>query len=519
MIRRKYLDNFYKLILLFISGVVVGTFSIAPMILIQKVIDYLKSNNPILFVRYIILYTLIYILVDALKVLSINLGSKFELSLNKGIKEDIVKHFLNARIDLLENFGRSNAFNLILDDLKDLDNKIVNFLFGLGFSISSFIIGAVIIIRYDYVMLLVMLFVSVLSTLLIKNILKKSDLAVSASQTQRLSVINRFFDIIIGARDIKLFNKEDVFESEFYKDNFILYNSDKKIVNIKNISQTLISLLFNLIMAFLILVGGLRVSNGDLSLGALVAIILYASMITDPIFNIIDNQKEIYTFKNAIKRLDNAIDFIKEESVEICNDFNVIEFKNVGLNYGKNSVIIDFNFIVNRGDKIKLNGRTGTGKSSLIKLLTNMYKPSFGEILIDGRNDKYLSVSAVFQDNKLFNMSIIDNITFKSEILESRLNEIINICKLGEVLDKYSLNSIGFDSSSLSGGERTRVLIARALCKDCQIYIFDEISTGLDEDLFYEIFDEVMNFLSSKTVMVIDHKYIDGKYFNKSIII
>lgn len=152
-------------------------------------------------------------------------------------------------------------------------------------------------------------------------------------------------------------------------------------------------------------------------------------------------------------------------------------------------------------------------------MITNLYKPTSGNILIDGKKNKTISLSAVFQENKLFNMSIIDNITFKSNIEKEKLKQIIKICRLEEVIEKYSDNSIGFDSSTLSGGEKTRLLLARALYKDCELYIFDEISTGLDESLFYEIFDEAMKFLQSKTIIVIDHKYIDEKYFTKSIFI
>ena len=152
-------------------------------------------------------------------------------------------------------------------------------------------------------------------------------------------------------------------------------------------------------------------------------------------------------------------------------------------------------------------------------MITNLYKPTSGHILIDGKKNKTISLSAVFQENKLFNMSIIDNITFKSNIEKEKLNQIIKICRLEEVIEKYSDNNIGFDSSTLSGGEKTRLLLSRALYKDCELYIFDKISTGLDESLFYEIFDDVMKFLQSKTIIVIDHKYIDEKYFTKSIFI
>ena len=135
-----------------------------------------------------------------------------------------------------------------------------------------------------------------------------------------------------------------------------------------------------------------------------------------------------------------------------------------------------------------------------------MYKPTSGNIYVDGKENLTVSLSAVFQENKLFNMSIIENITFKSTVNDKKLNEIIKICRLDEVLEKYSIKNIGFDSSTLSGGEKTRVLLARALYKDCELYIFDEISTGLDEKLFYKIFDDTMKYLEAKTVITIDHK-------------
>ena len=519
MIKSKYKKNIHKIIILFISGIIVGSFSIFPMVLIQKVIDSLTTGYTVEFFKYIILYSLIYILIDLFKIILINFGSKFELNLNRDIKDEIIESILNTKIDLLEKIGGSNVFNSIIDDLKSLDDKIIPLVFGLGFSISSFIIGAIIIIKYDYIMLISMLLISCVSTILIQKILNSSEIASERSQIQRLNVINKLFDIIVGARDIKLFNKEKYFSKDFTSENGKLNKLDKKIVNIKNISQTLVRLLFNLIMAILILIGGIRVSQNNLSIGALIAIILYASMITDPIFNIIENQKEISAFKNSVKRIDNTFEMLERENIDLQKNFNVIEFKDVSLNYGDNQILSEFNFIINKNDKVKINGRTGSGKSSLAKLITNLYKPTLGNILIDGKKNKTISLSAVFQENKLFNMSIIDNITFKSNIEKEKLKQIIKICRLEEVIEKYSDNSIGFGSSTLSGGEKTRLLLARALYKDCELYIFDEISTGLDESLFYEIFDEAMKFLQSKTIIVIDHKYIDEKYFTKSIFI
>lgn len=517
MIRDKYKKNFSKILLLFFAGIIIGCLSIFPMVFIQRLIDYLTVGNKIGFIKNIILYSLVYIFSNMVKIGFVNYGSKLELDLNTNIREEIGESILATKMDLLEKAGHTNIFNLVIDDLKSLDDKFIPLVFDLGFSLSSFVIGSIIIIKYDYIMLFAMVGVSLISTVLIKNILKKSKLASEKSQIQRLSVMNKFFDIIVGARDIKLFNKEKVFTSEFKKENYKLNILDKKIVNVKNASQALLSLLFNLIMAVLIFIGGMRVGQGNLSVGALFAIILYASMVTDPIFNIIENQKEISAFRNSVKRIDETLERLEKENLNLTQDFNIIEFKDVSLNYGNNHVLKDFNLIIKKKDKVKINGRTGSGKSSIAKLITNMYKPTYGNIYVDGNKDQTISLSAVFQENKLFNMPIIDNITFKSEVDQEKLKEIIKICKLDEVIDKYSTKTIGFDASTLSGGEKTRVLLARALYKDCELYIFDEISTGLDESLFYEIFDDLMKYLESKTIIVIDHKYIDEKYFTKSI--
>ncbi|WP_294795624.1 ABC transporter transmembrane domain-containing protein [uncultured Fenollaria sp.] len=229
MIRDKYKKNFPKILLLFLTGIIVGSLSIFPMVFIQKVIDYLTLGIQSEFIKYIILYSLVYIFVNMFKIALVNFGSKFELNLNREIKDDIVESVLNTKIDQLEQAGRSNVFNVIIDDLKALDDKLIPLIFDLGFSISSFIIGSIIIIKYDYIMLFAMIIISAISTLVIQKILQSSETASEKSQIQRLNVINKFFDIIVGARDIKLFNKEKVFTNEFHEENHELTKLDKKL--------------------------------------------------------------------------------------------------------------------------------------------------------------------------------------------------------------------------------------------------------------------------------------------------
>ncbi len=517
MIKNLYKNNKRKSILLFFSGFIVGLLSVIPMVLVQKVIDSLYLEEKYLFIKFVVFYVLIYITADLLHIFVFNWGSKFELRLNRDIKDKVVKRILDTTMSDLEKCGKSNIFNVIVDDLKELDGKLVKLMLGISFSFSAFIIGSIITISYDYVMLIIMLLISIIASSTIKRILLKSENAVKDSQNQRLILTNILYDIITGTRDIRLFSKRKSFLNEFSEENKNLVVYDKKILRIKNSSEVSVSFIFNLIMAVILLIGGFRVYYGDLSVGSLVAIIMYTSMITDPIFQVVDNQKELSTFKNAIKRLDDILGNMNADENVYVSDFDKVELKNIFLEYGDNCVFKDFNLVFHKGDKIKFHGKTGSGKSTLAKLITGLYKPTSGEILVDDKTGIFVQVSAVFQENKLFNLPIIDNITFKSTVDEERLHQIIKICRLEEVIEKYQSNNIGFDTSSLSGGEKTRVLLARALLINSELYILDEISTGLDEKLFYDIFDDVINYLGEKTVIVIDHKKINDEYFDAVI--
>lgn len=517
MIKQKILKSRFRLILLFLTGILIGGLSVFPMVFIQRAIDFLDLGQYEKFAKNILIYTAVYIFVNIFRIAAVNLFARFEIRLNKENKEEIVHRLLSGRTDILEDHGASNTFNTIIDDLKSIDGKITPLIFGLGFSMAAFLTGSAIVIMYDYLMLFVIIGVSVISTFIVKRILAKSKAANERSQIQRLALINTLYDIVMGARDIRLFGREESFIQDFHADNDRLAGLDGEIVGVQNKSETLVTLLFNLIMASIILLGGLRLSQGGISIGALVSVTLYASMITDPVFNIIENQKEISVFLNAIKRIDLTFHNLYKDDSKIIESFNKIELKNISLKFEDNTVLDGFNMSVFPGDKIRITGKTGTGKSSVAKLITRLYKPSEGKVLIDGDENTSVLASVVFQENKLFNMSVLDNIRFKADIDPKILNKVIDICRLQRVIDKYLDKSIGFDSSSLSGGEKTRVLIARALCRNSELYIFDEISTGLDPDLFEDIFKDIMDFLQEKTVIVIDHRVTSNKYFNKSV--
>ena len=503
-----------------VLGVIVGFLSMYPMLIMQKAIDYLMiTKNINLFIKYAIIYILMYFFAYLFKVIVYNRGEILELELMENIRIDLLEKVLSSKLNILENLGESLVYQKLIEDIKEIDGNIMGLLLDFSASISSFVVGFGILLYYDKLILLLIFPLSIITTLVIKFSFSRSNRYSIDSQDMRSSISDLLFEGITGARDLILYEKDEDYINSFKTNASKLKEIDKKRIHTKNISQVVINFAFNFLIGMIILIGGIRIRQAKLTIGALVAIIMYNSMITDPIFNVIDNQKEFLQIKNAIKRIDNIV-----KKLQVRDDKNKVSLEsicinNISLVYGSNIVLKNFNFKIKKGDIIKIDGRTGSGKSSLAKLITGLYLPSGGVISINGSSNNKVKTSTVFQTNKLFNKSIEDNIKFGREIDETVYEKIISITKVNEIIKKYNDSLVGSAANKLSGGEKTRILVARALANESDLYIFDEISTGLDNELFNEIVKDVIEFLNGKTLIFIDHHKIDLKYFTKNILI
>src|SRR5699024_6531930 len=329
-----------------------------------------------------------------------------------------------SKLNILENLGESLVYQKLIEDIKEIDGNIMGLLLDFSASISSFVVGFGILLYYDKLILLLIFPLSIITTLVIKFSFSRSNRYSIDSQDMRSSISDLLFEGITGARDLILYEKDEDYINSFKTNASKLKEIDKKRIHTKNISQVVINFAFNFLIGMIILIGGIRIRQAKLTIGALVAIIMYNSMITDPIFNVIDNQKEFLQIKNAIKRIDNIV-----KKLQVRDDKNKVSLESICINnillvYGSNIVLKNFNFKIKKGDIIKIDGRTGSGKSSLAKLITGLYLPSGGVISINGSSNNKVKTSTVFQTNKLFNKSIEDNIKFGREIDETVYEKI-----------------------------------------------------------------------------------------------
>ena len=232
---------------------------------------------------------------------------------------------------------------------------------------------------------------------------------------------------------------------------------------------------------------------------------------------------------------------LKEETKDTSGipfegEVETLEFRNVTFTYPKaeKPVLSNVSFSVHKGEKISIVGLNGAGKSTLVKLICRMYQADSGEILVNGRNIydyDYLSymnvISAVFQDYKLFNFSIEENISCRETGAdENRVNYLVEQVGMKEKIDELpegiaSRFGKEYDEEGveLSGGQGQKIAIARALYKKASMVILDEPASALDPIAEAEIYEKFNSLVEDKTAIYISHRMSSSVFCDKILII
>lgn len=236
--------------------------------------------------------------------------------------------------------------------------------------------------------------------------------------------------------------------------------------------------------------------------------LMYLTMYTFQANYAVNNIEKLYS-----EMISEKITFGEETQF---NNHN-IEFKDVTFSYGDKMVIDNLSFKIDENKVYALVGESGSGKSTIAKLISGYYRIDSGEILIGGkpiesyREDSLMDeISFVFQDTKLFKISIYDNVALaKKNATKEEVLEAMKLAGVLDIADKFEDKEntiIGSKGVYLSGGEKQRIAIARAILKNSNIIIMDEASASIDADNEYELQKAFKNLMKGKTVIMIAHR-------------
>lgn len=310
----------------------------------------------------------------------------------------------------------------------------------------------------------------------------------------------------------------NIYRSHINESQDAAFNSTR----ISTVYNTLGGVLSGIATAIVVGLAAIKNLNGAISIGELFVFIGYIGALFGPVNSIAATIQSALTITVRGERVFEIMD--SEETVaEKPNAISPkvidgnIEFRNVSFGYGKNAVLRDFNFYIPGGKTVAIIGPTGAGKTSLISLLLRFYDPWEGEIYLDGYKLKDLkletlrnNISLVLQDSLIFPITIKENIAFGDQ--DAPMEEVIRAAKIAQAHDFIMRLPEEYDTVpseggvSLSGGEKQRLSLARALLKKSPILILDEPTSAMDVETEAAIFRGLEEYASGKTVFIISHR-------------
>ena len=273
-------------------------------------------------------------------------------------------------------------------------------------------------------------------------------------------------------------------------------------------------------IAVMLTYGGYRVSAGYISVGTLVSFLIYLFQLLNPISNIANFVTVYSRSKGSSVALENLLAVPKEkfEGGKSVSGQG-LNFNHVYFGYDENRPVLkDITFSIFKGQKIAFVGPSGTGKSTIVRLLERFYKPLSGDILMDQSSiydfnlkDWRSKIAWVSQNNAVLSGSIRDNLCLGLNrlVTDDELMKVLDLVSLGDEIRslKEGLDTeVGERGRLLSGRQSQRLQIARAYLKDAEILIFDEATANLDADSEYAIISSLYSVLKEKTVVIIAHR-------------
>lgn len=329
-------------------------------------------------------------------------------------------------------------------------------------------------------------------------------------------------ETISGARIVKAFGREDYESSRFSRENENLLKLTLKSVSISAVSSPFMEFLGGVGIAAIIFYGGYQVIQGVSTPGTFFSFLAALILLYEPIKRLTNVNNTIQQGIAGAQRVFSIIDAVPEirnkpEAIPLPAISKSVDIRNVTFRYEDTPVLKQINLTVRAGEAVAFVGMSGGGKTTLVNLIPRFYDVSEGQILIDGRDIRDVTMESlraqigiVTQQTILFNDTVRNNIIYGD--IEKTEADVIRAAKAANahyfimnLPDGYD-TVIGEQGTKLSGGERQRISIARALLKDAPILVLDEATSSLDTEAEIEVQEALENLMKGRTTLVIAHR-------------
>lgn len=357
--------------------------------------------------------------------------------------------------------------------------------------------------------------------LLVRHLSKRQEKAMDALIEKSCAFSGWFGDNIEGIDEIKLWNLYKTKESDFSEKKREILEMSKTNTMIGGWNSFWQVLLEWGVTIAIYLVGGFQICTGKMTIGTVFTFVSYSSYVTGPVGAFINLKMFFSHVFPSAKRLFQFMDLETEDNSgekRITKVPPTLEVKDVTFQYCTERIILKkVNLLIRPGEKIAIIGKNGSGKSTIIHLLLRFYEPDCGAIFVNGVDVRRISLeryrglfSVVSQNPYLFQGDILQNINLNNHCDMEKIQETLKISGVAEYVSKMPegyKTKVGKNGTRLSGGEKQKIAVARALLKDAPIVILDEATSNFDAESNAYLHDVIVNEMKEKTVIMITHHY------------
>ena len=438
------------------------------------------------------------------------------------LRRDLDEKMNRLPISYYDTHSNGDIMSRAINDMDNIASTLQQNLTQFITSVVTFIGVLWMMLTISWQLTLVALATVPLSLIVVMIVAPKSQ-KFFAAQQKSLGLLNDQVEETYGGHTVvKTFNHEAADQVVFEEENDRLYSAGWKAQFISAIIMPLMNFIKNLGYVFVAVLGGIKVANGNMTLGDVQAFLQYTNQFSQPITQIASLLNTIQSTVASAERVFEVLD--EEEMTDEPSGLPVedseykVRFDHVQFGYAPDKLLMtDFNLDVKAGEMVAIVGPTGAGKTTLINLLERFYDVSGGSIRYDGKDTRDLTrdelrsnISMVLQDTWLFTGSIYDNIHYGNE--KATKEQVIAAAKAAHVDDFVRKLPEGYDTvlneeaSNISQGQRQLITIARAFLADPDVLILDEATSSVDTRTEILIQKAMGRLLENRTSFVVAHR-------------
>lgn len=461
------------------------------------------------------------------------MASKVARDTTERLRSDLFEKTLSLSARQTDEATLPSLVSRLSSDTYNVHNMI-GMMQRLGIRAPILLVGGIALtFTVDPVLALVLLVTVPFLTLIVVLVSKRGITLYTGLQRSVDTMVRKVRDDYAGIRVIKALSKTEYEGETFQKINENVVRCEKKAGVTMGVTNPLMNAVLNLGMAAVIFVGAYRVSGGHAMVGDIIAFTSYFTIILNAVISVSRIFVNFSKGGASAKRIWDVLALPRDlapvpEEGERAENAPVISFENVSFSYGGAEALKDISFSVEKGQSLGVIGATGSGKSTLVALLLRFYDADEGEVKIDGKNVKSYDNAAlrkkfgtVFQNDFLMAASVRENIDFERGLSDGAITRAAGYARADGFIEEHG----GYEGmltargANYSGGQKQRLLIARALAGAPEILVLDDSSSALDYRTDAQLRKALLENLPDATVVMIAQRISSVRFADRILVL